>query len=354
MFSRRIRGNIYIPEYLFGIKIIRICCGVDVLIINFSNCTTSFIREIRSLSDTMPNKIGIFSKYNSYNCYNRNYEFEIRGFKIIMLTNFRDTLISLKLLQPTKELLELFFPIISKHNQKPKYRQIEIPTDFYVENKEDAALLQNKIDQHLFQTYQHKKSNIYPSKKDDTFTYYTSFNGRRSKFTKCYCRFDEGMKHDKGILPLPSVRLELTLNTPCFNKLNWPFPILQQNINNLDILKYQKFCKFNFDKFDNFLLNPKMKNDPRRKDIEKITGLTAKQYCRSIKDQNILKICEILKKIPELNHNRFIVPLDEENKILQKAIETRMTGYDVPLIRPVQPEVIIPRRRMQPIGQHVS
>jgi hypothetical protein len=95
-----------------------------------------------------------------------------------------------------------------------------------------------------------------------------------------YAECRKAKKHDKGILPLPSVRLEVTLNRAILKKLGWPFPIPQELIRNLDISKYAKLCSNDFDAFDKFYLSPKRENDHRKIAIEIMRGLCIKSHCR--------------------------------------------------------------------------
>ena len=279
--------------------------------------------KILSLSDTEP-KESFLNKY-----FKKIYILNIKGFKIELLSTFNNSELYLILLQPTTGLQIYLKSIIDQFEIIDLIVScLELSFDFYHPDEDIVFLIRDRIQKYLYHPYKRKDSFQYPIEEEEFYSFYST-RGKTGKMIKVYIRPFKGQDSNKGLLPFNMARIELTLFRSIIKNLEIPFPVLPENILSLNLQKYIKFCSFDYEKFNRFILNPKRKKDPRRKEIEKQSGLTIKKYCKLIEGQNLLNILEFLKKIEGLQYHGYLIPMENENSILKEALAKKQ-GYDIP------------------------
>jgi hypothetical protein len=256
----------------------------------------------------------------------------IQGKKLLLKRTKEGKELYLNLLQPTTYIQEFLNPVFKKHHVIPIPSCFELTTDFYTKNREKAVILQDEMIQHIIQTYQHGYCHIVVGK-DGSITFYTQDirgkkKSRKSKFAKIYIRPFDNQSSSKGINDNPFVRLEITLNRPILERLEWQYPITLNQILNLDIMKLIKFVDFNHFKFVSYLDKPERTNLKRR--IEYHLNKTGKSL-KNLNEYPVYEIIEILKTVGIKNYNRFIEN-KPENLLLQESLK-KLKGYDMMRIK---------------------
>lgn len=172
---------------------------------------------------------------------------------------FPSTGITTKIFYPTKDLLYALVRFFSIYLM-PKINFIELTIDLYTQEQEK---IQNFLVTHLFLKYNRTAPNHYKS------TYYAS-SKVKSKGMRCYI---------KECIPGCPVRLELMLTRQVIRKLDLHLPILDVQLNGLDLSNFFDFRSF--DKHGYFAL----KLEKERKRLFKEFSDTDCQRRRFTNDQ---------------------------------------------------------------------
>ena len=301
---------------------------------------SSFYKTIQGLSDSVVKEDKVRNRKSKYNLKS---VFKIQGIRITLLRIYSGKQLLIQIEQPTKQLQDILSSLFLKHKVKSSLNYVELAFDFYTETKDQARILLNRMIKTIIQKYNRHESRIEHCQDGNIIFYTVDLDEKGTNpphFIKLYIRPFQSQNSDKGIIPFPFVRMEISFNKRLLSKYKWTFPLKQEQIHDILTYKLIGFCEFNHPKFRKYILKDKQKHIQSR--IKSQFNRTVNSFCNVLQGYYVYEIIKILKKVG-ITHYRFLdyEVLEEENLLLGRAL-FELHGYDVV---PNQRVRIIKRRK---------
>jgi hypothetical protein len=321
----------------------KIIVSVDKIEYFLFDKTKYLYKSIQSLSGSIiPPEIPVDRIKYPNSRYDFVSEFLIEGYNILLKRTSKGKEIKLILLQPDKYIQDILLPVFTKHKVKPILSSSEITQDLYPETKEENIILGKDIKKSLIQPYNRHKSFVYLGESGSETLYTVDKRNkkglRESKSAKSYLRNTyDNQKDDKGIKGKPFARIELTLNRAIMKDSGWQYPITSDQILKLQVNKYNKFVRFDYPKFEKYILHPDRSYDKR------LLERKMRRKIERLKTYPVYKVIEILKSV-KIPHYKYILPLNHEDNVLQESLN-QWKGYDD--VAPNQRVKLIKRKKLK-------
>ena len=344
-----------IIKSFLGVKNVKITVKFDKVELFLRNMSIEILSDFLRCSDEGSHK----HKKADYEKYPNSFFSDIEKFRIdkksITVKRLADySVFHIIFLQPKFQTMETFSQVILKHrpDQQLVPNLAEIAFDFKTKTKADRDFLNNQNELFAFHPRKRIDSNTYVNPKDGSKTWYSSWKGknknrhpddlrkgkrppRPSRCIKAYNNFRNP--------EINSTRLETSLKKSILKSLKWTFPIPQKTLSNLKIYEHCRYCKFDLEGFRRKYTKSSMRFHPDKKKIESLSDLSISKFCNSLSDERIIDIIEFLKQIPDFRYHDFIIPMQEENKILQDVLSSLLN----PII-PIKRKSQLIKRRKKP------
>ena len=311
-----------------------------ILIDESSSSYSSFYKTIQGLSDSVFKEKKV---RNHKSKYNKKSVFLIQGIRITLLWIYSGKELLIQIEQPTKQLQDILSALFLKHKIKSFLDYVELAFDFYTENQEQARILLNRMIKTIIQKYNRHESRIEHCQDGNIIFYTVDMDEKGTNpphFIKLYIRPFQSQNSDKGIIPFPFVRMEISFNKRLLRKFKWIVPLTSNQIRDILTYKLIGFCEFKHNEFRKYILNDKQKY--LHKDIETKCKMSVKSFCNALQGYYVYEIVRILKSVG-ITHYRFLdyEALEDENLLLGRAL-FELHDYDV---APNQRVKIIKRRK---------